>query len=65
MQKILDLSLELYTIASNAYAVMALPGSGLNKKAIEKGLKLPDDYAGYLFYSYNTKSLPTEQLLPA
>ena len=65
MQKTLDLSLELCTIAWNAYAVMDLPGSGLYKKAIEKGLKLPDDYAGYSFYYYNTKPLPTEQLSPA
>ena len=38
MQKTLDLSLELCTIAWNTYAVMDLPGSGLYKKAIEKGL---------------------------
>lgn len=64
MQKTLDLSLELCTIAWNAYAVMALPGSQLYKKAIEKGLKMPDDYAGYSFHSYNTQPLPTEQLSP-
>ena len=51
MHKNLGLSLELCTIAWNAYAVMALPSSGLYKKTIEKGLKLPDDYAGYSFYS--------------
>ena len=65
MQKTLDLGLELCTIAWNAYAVMALPGSGLYKEAIEKGFELPDDYAGYSFYSYNTKPLPTEKLLPS
>ena len=37
MQKTLDLSLELCTIAWNAYAVMALPGSGLYKKAVDIG----------------------------
>ena len=65
MQKTLDLSIELCTIAWNAYAVMALPGSGLYKKAIEKGFELPDDYTGYSFHSYNTKPLPTEKLSPA
>ena len=65
MQKTLDLGLELCTIAWNAYAVMALPGSGLYKEAIEKGFELPDDYAGYSFYSYNTMPLPTEKLLPS
>ena len=40
MQKTLDLSLDLNTIAWNAYAVMALPGSGLYKKAKEKGYQV-------------------------
>lgn len=43
----------------------ALPGSGLYKEAIEKGLKLPDDYAGYSFHSYNTQPLPTDQVSPS
>ena len=64
MQKTLDLGLELCTIAWNAYAVMALPGSRLYKEAIDKGFELPEDYAGYAFHSYNTKPLPTEQLTP-
>ena len=64
MQKTLDLSLELCTIAWNAYAVMALPGSKLYKEAIDKGLEIPEEYAGYAFLSYNTKPLPTEQLSP-
>ena len=65
MQKTLDLSFELCTIAWNAYAVMALPGSKLYKTAIEKGFKLPDDYAGYSFHSYNTQPLPTDQISAA
>jgi anaerobic magnesium-protoporphyrin IX monomethyl ester cyclase len=64
MQKTLDLSLELCTIAWNAYAVMALPGSKLYKDALDKGFELPEDYAGYAFLSYDTKPLPTEQLSP-
>jgi len=64
MQKTLDLGLELCTIAWNAYAVMALPGSKLYKEAIDKGFEMPEDYAGYAFLSYNTKPLPTERLSP-
>jgi anaerobic magnesium-protoporphyrin IX monomethyl ester cyclase len=64
MQKTLDLGLELCTIAWNAYAVMALPGSNLYKEAIDKGFEMPEDYAGYAFLSYNTKPLPTERLSP-
>jgi len=65
MQSTLDLSKELCTIAWNAYAVMALPGSGLYKNAVENGYELPDDYGGYSFHSYNTLPLPSEHLSPA
>jgi len=65
MQETLDLSKELCTIAWNAYAAMALPGSYLYKNAVEKGLKLPSDYAGYSFHAYNTQPLPTEFLKPS
>jgi len=65
MQNTLDLSLELCTLAWNAYAVMALPGSQLYKEALEKGYDLPDDYVGFSFHSYNAKPLPTEHLSPA
>tara|TARA_R110000824_G_scaffold97531_2_gene233102 strand:- start:119 stop:937 length:819 start_codon:yes stop_codon:yes gene_type:complete len=65
MNKTFDLSLELCTLAWNAYATMALPGSSLYKEAVETGYKLPDDYAGYSFHSYNTQPLPTEHLTPA
>ena len=65
MQKTHDLGKELNTIAWNAYAAMALPGSLLYREAIEAGHELPSDYAGYSFHSYNTKPLPTEYLQPA
>ena len=65
MQKTLDLSLELNTIAWNGYAVMALPGSRVYKEAIEAGHELPSEYVGYSFHSYETKPLPTEHLAPA
>tara|TARA_Y100000310_G_scaffold338914_1_gene429925 strand:- start:146 stop:1693 length:1548 start_codon:yes stop_codon:yes gene_type:complete len=62
MQKTLDLSLELNTIAWNGYAVMALPGSRVYNEAIKAGHELPNDYIGYSFHSYETKPLPTEHL---
>ena len=65
MQKTHDLGKELNTIAWNAYAAMALPGSLLYREAIEAGHELPSDYAGYSFHSYNTKPLATEYLQPA
>tara|TARA_Y100000593_G_C4313662_1_gene339665 strand:- start:1174 stop:2706 length:1533 start_codon:yes stop_codon:yes gene_type:complete len=64
MQKTLELSLELNTIAWNAYAAMPLPGSQLYKDAVEKGFDLPEDYAGYSFHAYTTKPLPTDSLTP-
>lgn len=65
MQGTLDLSMEMCTLAWNAYGVMALPGSQLYKEALEKGYELPQDYAAYSFHSYNTKPLPTDSLTPA
>ena len=64
MQKTLDLSLEMNTIAWNAYAVMPLPGSKVYKDAVEAGFKLPEDYAGYSFHAYTTQPLPTDELTP-
>ena len=42
MQKTLQLSLDLCTMAWNGYPVMALPGSELYKRAKEAGEKLPE-----------------------
>ena len=64
MKKTFELSKELTTIGWNAYAVMALPGSGLYKEALLKGYKLPNTYEDYSFHSYNTIPLPTESLTP-
>ena len=64
MQKTLDLSLELCTVAWNAYAVMALPGSSLYRKALNSGHKLPSSYEGYSFHAYDTLPLPTDTLSP-
>jgi len=65
MQKTLDLSLELNTMAWNAYAVMPLPGSALYKLSLERGYDLPKTYEGYSFFSEDTQPLPTESLTPA
>ena len=65
MQKTLNLSMELCTIAWNAYAVMALPGSKLYKDALDKDYKLPKDYAGFSFHSYDSLPLPTKFLSPS
>ena len=41
---------------------MALPGSQLYKDALVKGIKLPDNYEGYSFHSFETLPLPTDSL---
>ena len=64
MQKTLELSLELCTVAWNAYAVMALPGSAMYKQAIKDKHELPTTYEGFSFHSYDTLPLPTEFLKP-
>lgn len=60
--KTFELSKELCTSGWNTYAAMALPGSQLYKEALEKNIKLPENYEGYSFHSYNTQNLPTEKL---
>ena len=64
MQKTLDMSLELNTVAVNMYTVMALPGSRVFKDAVLNNDELPDDYQGYSFHSYETKPQPTKYLTP-
>ena len=62
IKKTFELSLELCTAGWNTYGAMALPGSLLYKKALEKGTPLPDSYEGFSFHSYETLPLPTEKL---
>jgi radical SAM superfamily enzyme YgiQ (UPF0313 family) len=64
MRKTLDLSKELCSMAWNAYAAMPLPGSQLYKEAVDAGVEMPEDYAGYSFHAYTTKPLPTDELTP-
>ena len=62
IEKTFKLSLELCRAGWNTYGAMALPGSFLYKDALEKGIKLPENYEGYSFHSYETLPLPTEKL---
>ncbi len=64
IKKTFDLSIELCTAGWNTYPAMALPGSQLYKESIENKIKLPENYEGYSFHSYETLPLPTEKLSP-
>ncbi len=58
----LNLSKKLCTRGWNTYASMALPGSKLYKIAIEKNYKLPNNYEGYAWLSYDCQPLRNEHL---
>ena len=58
----IKLSIELCTAGWNTYPAMALPGSKLYKEALNNRIKLPENYEGYSFHSYETIPLPTEKL---
>jgi radical SAM superfamily enzyme YgiQ (UPF0313 family) len=62
IEKTFQLSKELCTRAWNTYAAMALPGSQLYKNAVDQKIKLPENYEGYSFHSYNSQPLPTASL---
>jgi len=64
MQKTLGLSLELCTLAWNAYPTLPLPGSEIYRKSLEAGYIMPENYEDYSFHSYTTKPLPTKYLTP-
>jgi anaerobic magnesium-protoporphyrin IX monomethyl ester cyclase len=65
MQQTLDLALQLNTETANMYPCQALPGSPLYYTAKQNGWKLPDDYAGFAFLSYESQPLPTRHLSAA
>lgn len=62
MKKTYALSKKLCTVGWNAYPSMALPGSQLYYEAKKNNAKLPEDYEGYSFHSYNTQPLSTTKL---
>jgi anaerobic magnesium-protoporphyrin IX monomethyl ester cyclase len=65
MEETLALALELNTEFANMYPCQALPGSPLHLRARQEGWKLPDNYAGYAFLSYESQPLPTKHLSAA
>ena len=60
-----ELSKRLCTLGWNTYAAMALPGSKLYKTALEKNYKLPENYEGYSFHSYESQPLRNDNLSAA
>jgi radical SAM superfamily enzyme YgiQ (UPF0313 family) len=65
MQATLDLAVEINAEWGNFYTVMALPGTELYDQALQSGWKLPETWAGYSQYGYDTLPLPTRHLSPA
>tara|TARA_B100000686_G_scaffold353924_1_gene461574 strand:+ start:1515 stop:3071 length:1557 start_codon:yes stop_codon:yes gene_type:complete len=65
MEETLDLALELNTEMANMYPCQALPGSPMFNKAKSNGWKLPNNYGGYAFLSYDSEPLPTNHLTAA
>ena len=65
MQQTLDLALELNTEMANMYPCQALPGSPMYRQAIRNGWKLPDNYAGYAFLSYDCEPLAPKHVSAA
>ena len=65
IEETLELSKKLCTLGWNTYASMALPGSKLYKLALEKNYKLPDNYDGYAWLSYECQPLRNENLTAA
>ncbi|MCX5633854.1 MAG: cobalamin-dependent protein [Phycisphaerae bacterium] len=62
MQETLDLALTLNCEFANFYCAMAYPGSKLYDQVKEKGLPLPENWAGYSQHAYDTLPLPTNYL---
>lgn len=62
MMETFNMAQRLNTEWANFYSAMAYPGSQLYKDAIEKKLRLPEDWIGYSQHSYETLPLPTDTL---
>lgn len=65
MQETLDLALSANCEFANFYSAMAYPGSQLYDKALDEGLRLPEDWIGYSQHSYECLPLPTQTLTSA
>ena len=59
MRETLDMAKELNCEFGNFYCAMAYPGSQLYNNAIEKCLKLPDEWLGYSQHAYVMQPLPS------
>ena len=62
MRETLDLAKELNCEFVNFYSAMAYPGSPLYSKAVEEGLKLPDNWSGFSQHSYDCLPLSTNHI---
>ncbi len=62
MQATLQLALDLKCDYANFYCAMAYPGSQLYHIAQQEGWPLPDSWAGYSQYAYDTLPLPTRHI---
>lgn len=62
MRETLALAEELNCAYANLYVAMAYPGSRLYEDAKNKGMRLPESWAGYSQFSEETLPLPTKYL---
>ncbi|MEQ8222819.1 MAG: B12-binding domain-containing radical SAM protein, partial [Candidatus Eremiobacterota bacterium] len=62
MKETLELAKRLNCEYANFYATMAYPGSKLYEYALEKHIKLPENWLGYGQLSEDTLPLPTKYL---
>jgi radical SAM superfamily enzyme YgiQ (UPF0313 family) len=65
MQETLNMAKELNLEYINFYTAMAYPGSQLYFDAIQKGIKLPEQWHGYSQYGADTLPMPTRYLSAA
>jgi len=65
MRETLDMAKEFNFEFINFYTAMAYPGSQLYYDAIEKGIKLPEQWHGYSQYGEDTLPLPTKYISAA
>ncbi len=65
MQETLELAKELNLEYINFYSAMAYPGSCLYYEALQKGIKLPEQWHDYSQYGEETLPMPTKYLSAA
>ncbi len=65
MQETLDMAKGLNLEYINFYTAMAYPGSQLYYEALQKGIKLPEQWHGYSQYGTDTLPMPTRYLSAA